>query len=67
MRDSNGLTPLHWAVDRGHFTACKLLLDAGADPKVQDNDGLCPLEYAETCEHLEIIALLKSTIQSGQA
>jgi ankyrin repeat protein len=62
LKDVNGLTPLIWAVDRGHLEACKLLLDAGADPSVQDNEGITPLEYAETCEHNEIINILKQRL-----
>ena len=29
--DSEGRTPLHWAVDRGHLNLTELLLNHGAD------------------------------------
>jgi len=60
VRDTNGLTPLHWAVDRGRLASCKLLLEGGASTESVDGDGATPLDYAETCEHDEIVALLKS-------
>ncbi|XP_021948302.1 acyl-CoA-binding domain-containing protein 1 isoform X2 [Folsomia candida] len=59
IADSNGLKPLHWASDRGHLSTCQLLLKFGANPHVVDNDGMTPLEYAETCDHAEIVALLR--------
>lgn len=64
IKDENGLTPLIWAVDRGHVPVCRLLLESGADPTIPDIDGVTPLEYAETCEHVEIIELLQKTISS---
>jgi ankyrin repeat protein len=35
--DTNGQTPLHWAIDRAGIEVCKLLLDAGASVLVRDN------------------------------
>jgi len=65
VTDSNGLTPLHWAVDRGRLASCKLLLEGGASTECQDGDGATPLDYAETCEHFEIVTLLKSHQQQA--
>ncbi|KAL5650637.1 hypothetical protein ACJX0J_041446, partial [Zea mays] len=31
MRDTEGRTPLHWAVDRGHLSAVEVLAKANAD------------------------------------
>ena len=33
-------TPLHWAVGKGHGGAVELLLQAGADVTIKDNDGV---------------------------
>jgi ankyrin repeat protein len=38
-----GETALHWAVSRQHTEIVTMLLDAGADPNVPDNDGYTPL------------------------
>lgn len=31
ISDSEGRTPLHWAVDRGHFNVVELLISKGTD------------------------------------
>jgi ankyrin repeat protein len=40
---SEGSSPIVIAVANGHYTAAKLLLDAGADPNIANIDGLAPL------------------------
>ena len=42
-RDAEGLTPLHFAAERGATAVARLLLDAGADPNVVDAAGNTPL------------------------
>ena len=59
LKDEEGQSILHWAVDRGHIDTCKLLLEYGADPLVQDEDGQTPLDYAVTCEHNELTSILQ--------
>ncbi|KAI9832146.1 MAG: hypothetical protein M1819_004497 [Sarea resinae] len=41
-----GQTLLDWAVDRGRIDMCKLLLDAGADPEIEDDHGRAPVHLA---------------------
>uniref|UniRef100_A0A158QDV2 Acyl-CoA-binding domain-containing protein 6 n=1 Tax=Hymenolepis diminuta TaxID=6216 RepID=A0A158QDV2_HYMDI len=53
-----GLTPLHWAVDRGFRDIVTALLDNGADIDVQDEDMQTPLHYACSCQYREIATLL---------
>jgi ankyrin repeat protein len=38
-----GETALHWAVSRQHTEIVTMLLDAGANPNVPDNEGCTPL------------------------
>lgn len=35
VSDSEGRTPLHWAVDRGHLNAVEILVNANADVNTQ--------------------------------
>ncbi|QCE15560.1 acyl-CoA-binding domain-containing protein 1 [Vigna unguiculata] len=50
LKDSEGRTPLHWAVDRGHLNVTELLVSKNADVNAKDNDGQTALHYAVTCE-----------------
>lgn len=58
LRDSEGRTPLHWAVDRGHLDVVELLISSNADVNAQDEDGQTPLHYAVVCEREAIAELL---------
>lgn len=58
LRDSEGRTPLHWAVDRGHLNVAELLVRKNADVNVKDNDGQTPLHYAVVCEREAIAKFL---------
>ncbi|KAF9603978.1 hypothetical protein IFM89_039332 [Coptis chinensis] len=57
-RDSEGRTPLHWAVDRGHLKVAELLVSKKADVNVKDNEGQTPLHYASVCEREGIAEFL---------
>ncbi|KAK3143337.1 hypothetical protein QOZ80_4AG0299120 [Eleusine coracana subsp. coracana] len=57
-RDSEGRTPLHWAVDRGHLHTVEVLANANADLNAQDNEGQTALHYAVLCEREDIAELL---------
>jgi ankyrin repeat protein len=50
MRDANGRTVLHWAVEEGYHEAVRILLLAGADPTITDNGGRTPRTLAEAGE-----------------
>jgi len=65
LRDENGLTLLHWAVDRGHVNIVDYLLDLDAEDGVggglmdaQDRDGQTALHYATGCGHKDLVKLL---------
>ncbi|RCV14856.1 hypothetical protein SETIT_3G012200v2 [Setaria italica] len=58
VRDTEGRTPLHWAVDRGHLSAVEVLAKANADLNAKDNEGQTALHYAVVCEREDIAELL---------
>lgn len=58
LRDSEGRTPLHWSVDRGHFNVAEILLHRNADVNAKDNEGQTPLHYAAVCEREAVAELL---------
>ncbi|KAA3673475.1 phosphatidate phosphatase LPIN [Paragonimus westermani] len=62
LKDDNGMTPLHWAADRGHHDIITLLLAYSADVHVVDHDGQTPLHYACSCGH---VASAKMLVRAG--
>lgn len=58
LKDSEGRTPLHWAVDRGHSNIAELLVSRNANVNAKDNEGQTPLHYAATCEREDIAKYL---------
>ena len=52
------MRPLHIAAQNGYLEIVELLLEHGANPNVQDNDGRTPLHYAvENC-HVDVARVL---------
>ncbi len=45
-RLTSGKTPLHFAVRQGHLSIAQMLLNAGANPRIEDNEGLTPFGVA---------------------
>ncbi|XP_021909327.1 acyl-CoA-binding domain-containing protein 2 [Carica papaya] len=58
VKDSEGRTPLHWAVDRGHINIVEALVSNNADINAKDNEGQTPLHYAVVCEREAIAEFL---------
>ncbi|ORY29166.1 ankyrin repeat-containing domain protein [Naematelia encephala] len=58
-RDAYGNTPLHLAADRGHIAIALVLLEAGADRNLTDEDGQTPLQLAELTKRDDIVLLLQ--------
>ncbi|CAI0452503.1 unnamed protein product [Linum tenue] len=58
LKDSEGRTPLHWAVDRGHLNIVELLVGRNADVNAKDSEGQTALHYAVVCEREGIAEFL---------
>ncbi|KAK5999158.1 Vegetative incompatibility HET-E-1-like protein [Cladobotryum mycophilum] len=52
-------TALHAAAYRCHYDIVKLLLEAGADPNVEDITGYTPLEFAQTMRDEESLKIFE--------
>ena len=59
VKDWSGVTPLSWAVIRGHEDVVKLLITReDVDLNVRDQNGKTPLEMAVIEKHIAIVKLL---------
>ncbi|MCK5057311.1 MAG: ankyrin repeat domain-containing protein [Candidatus Aminicenantes bacterium] len=57
-KDSYGMTPLHWAVDKGHRRTAEFLIEKGADVNAKDKIGETPLRYAVSKEYSSMATML---------
>jgi ankyrin repeat protein len=57
-KNTNGLTPLHFAAYSGHVVVVKLLLDNMADVNVTNKSGMTPLSFAVDAGHRDVAELL---------
>jgi ankyrin repeat protein len=54
---------LHWAAAKGApDDIIKALIDAGADPKAEDDEGKTPADYARENKHLVTAAFIEQFI-----
>jgi ankyrin repeat protein len=53
-----GDSPLHAAARLGHGEVCQALIQAGADPDLQDKLGETPLHKASSGGHVEVLTAL---------
>ncbi|XP_037289472.1 uncharacterized protein LOC119183120 isoform X3 [Rhipicephalus microplus] len=58
----NGESALHAAALFDHLSVIKLLLAAGADPQLRNQDGLTPLDLAHEASNTQIVDYLKQHI-----
>jgi len=64
-RDSSGSTPLMLACARGHAVVVALLVHAGADLALLDNDGATALRIAKACvEAAGRLGAARATLES---
>lgn len=67
-RDDRGLTPIMMAASRNKPAICKLLLEAGADPRLEDpagRDALAIAELAGASESVVLIAKALATLNEN--
>jgi RNA polymerase primary sigma factor len=64
-RDAQGRTPLMLAAMRGHVDVCRLLLQAGADAKLRDLNGMDAAGLARAKGHSLILALIEAEASTG--
>ena len=60
--DEKGRSPLILAASKGHTETCKILLEAGADPRIQDNEGNDALSIALDKKMESLANLLKKSL-----
>ncbi len=63
----NGSTPLMMAAMYGTPQAVKLLIDAGADPLLKNQQGLTAIDFARRASRTESVDLLAAAIRRKQA
>lgn len=57
-KNSEGLTALHYACDRGYLEIAKMLVEKGASVNVEDSYGETPLDVATEAGQMEIVDYL---------
>lgn len=62
----NGTTPLMMAAQYGSPQAVKLLLEAGADPRLRNQLGLSALDFAQRASRVDAVELLAEAIRATQ-
>ncbi|KAI94733.1 RNA polymerase sigma factor RpoD [Rhodomicrobium udaipurense JA643] len=63
--DEKGRSPLILAASKGRLEICRLLLDAGADPTLKDNDGNDAIATAISRGQRELADFLKRNVTSA--
>ena len=53
------MTPLHWAVERGHGDCAEILIRFGADVNFENKFGKCPLELASEHGRSDLYEMLQ--------
>lgn len=51
------VTPLHLAAQYGHIKVCEVLLELGANPRLHDAEGYCPIHLAVIHDRPDIVNL----------
>ena len=62
----NGTTPLMMAALYGTASAVKLLLEAGADPLLKNQQGLTAINFAQRASRAEAVEIIAAFVRSRQ-
>ena len=62
----NASTPLMMAAFYGSPAAVKLLLECGADPTLQNDQGLSALDFANRNSRVDAVALIAAFVREGK-
>lgn len=57
------MTPLHWAVQKGHKNIAKLLLQHGGDPNIMSKFSKTPITLAVELEQNDLVEELIQNLQ----
>ena len=60
-----GWTMMHAAANEGHHGVVEVLIESGARPDPENDNGQTPIDMAELKGHASIIALLQTVMQQG--
>ena len=63
----NGSTPLMMAAQYGTGPAVKLLLEAGADPLLKNQQGLTAIDFARRVSRTEAVEMIAAAVRKRQA
>ena len=58
MTNWSGVTPLHFAADRGHKEVVQLLVSKGANVNACTKSGSTPMHWAADCGHKDVVEML---------
>jgi len=59
LANNEGISPLHQAAFSGNDLVVDFLLKAKADPKVKNNEGATPYDFAVAKKNMNIAQMLK--------
>lgn len=62
----NGSTPLMMAAHYGTSSAVKLLLEAGADPLLKNEQGLSAIDFAQSANHPDSAEIIATFVRGRQ-